>query len=110
MAAGFFRWMSPAFHHVLWGVRTQGGWNQGRGFPGNLQYALGAAPVCPSKAAEGCRRWHLVVDTGRKELENFQETGNEPMLEEQMTYEAETAFHRSSYGENAPGAGRRVKR
>lgn len=35
------------------------------------------------------RRWHLVVDTGRKELENFQETGNEPMLEEQMTYEAE---------------------
>ena len=35
------------------------------------------------------RRWHLVVDTGRKESENFQENGNEPMLEEQMTYEAE---------------------
>lgn len=35
------------------------------------------------------RRWHLAVDTGRKELENFQEIGNEPMLEEQMTYEAE---------------------
>lgn len=35
------------------------------------------------------RRWHLVVDTGRKESENFRENGNEPMLEEQMTYEAE---------------------
>ena len=35
------------------------------------------------------RRWHLVVDTGRKESENFQENGNEPMLEEQRTYEAE---------------------
>ena len=35
------------------------------------------------------RRWHLVVDTGRKESENFQENGNESMLEEQMTYEAE---------------------
>ena len=33
--------------------------------------------------------WHLVVDTGRKESENFRENGNEPMLEEQMTYEAE---------------------
>ena len=36
------------------------------------------------------RRWHLVVDTGRKESGNFQENGNEPMLEEQMTYEAES--------------------
>ena len=35
------------------------------------------------------RRWHLVVDTGRKESENFQGNGNEPMLEEQRTYEAE---------------------
>lgn len=35
------------------------------------------------------RRWHLVVDTGRKESENFQENGNEPMLEEQRTYEVE---------------------
>ncbi len=35
------------------------------------------------------RRWHLVVDTGRKESENFWENGNEPMLEEQRTYEAE---------------------
>lgn len=45
-------------------------------------------PFALPKLPKG-RRWHLVVDTGRKESENFQENGNEPMLEEQMTYEAE---------------------
>ena len=45
-------------------------------------------PFALPKLSKG-RRWHLVVDTGRKESENFQENGNEPMLEEQMTYEAE---------------------
>ena len=35
------------------------------------------------------RRWHLTVDTGRTEYSHFLENGQEPMLEEQMSYEAE---------------------
>lgn len=35
------------------------------------------------------RRWHLVVDTGRPETMDFAEEGQEPELEDQMTYLAE---------------------
>lgn len=35
------------------------------------------------------RRWHVVVDTGRKETMDFFQTGQEPELEDQMMYQAE---------------------
>ena len=32
------------------------------------------------------RRWHLVVDTGQEETMDFVSAGQEPELEDQMTY------------------------